>query len=214
MHLLTSHDARIEATGRGLVTAQPDIALVRLGVITQADDPKTAAEDNAKRMSAVLDALAHENVPPDAIQTAGLSLQPVQEWDEDAKKSVLVGYRAENLITVTTPISVAGDIYDVGIQAGADESGGITFTLLDDRQARRAAIVLATKLALEEIKTVANTLGVKLRGPLRAEVLSDGGPRPYEAAFRKSEINTPIMPGTLDIIEHVRVAFEIIHFDL
>lgn len=211
MHLQHTHDARIEATGRGLVTAQPDIALVRLGVITQAEDPKSAADENAKRMASVLAALKELMIPPTAIQTSGLSLQPVHEWDEDAKKSVLVGYRAENVVTVRTSVDIAGDVYDAGIQAGADEAGGITFTLLDDKKARRDAIILATKLALEEIQTVAKTLGVQLRGPLRAEVLSDGGPRPFEAALRKVDINTPIMPGTLDIIEQVHVVFEIVH---
>lgn len=209
MQMTDKHHSVIEATGRGSVTAQPDIALLRLGVATRANEPSQATDENAKIVAKVIAAIKQAGIPESAIQTAGLSLQPVYEWDEANRRNVLLGYRAENNVTVRTPVERAGKVYDAGIKAGANEAGGIVFTIADDTKYRRAALAEATRLAVEEIETVAQALKVTLIGPVQAQVISEGGPRPFEAAIRKAEIDTPILPGQLEIVELVRVTFEI-----
>lgn len=201
--------AVIEATGRGVVTAQPDVALLRLGVATQAKEPNVATDENAKIMAKVIAAIKQAGIPEDQIQTAGLSLQPVYEWDEPNRRNVLTGYRAENNVSVRTPLERAGKVYDAGIQAGANEAGGIVFTIRDDSTYRRAALVEATRLAVDEIQTVAKALQVSLAGPVQAQVLVDGGQRPFEATLRKADVETPILPGQLEIVELVRVVYAI-----
>lgn len=208
MQTQDKHQALIEATGRGVVTAQPDIALLRLGVATQAKEPGAATDENAKIVAKVIAAIKQAGIPEGQIQTAGLSLQPVYEWDEPNRRNVLIGYRAENNVTVRTPIERAGKVYDAGIQAGANEAGGIVFTIQDDTKYRRAALAEATRLATDEVQTVAKALGVGLVGPVQAQVLVDGGPRPFEASLRKADVETPILPGQLEIVEQVRVVFE------
>lgn len=211
MQTQDKHHAVIEATGRGVVTAQPDIALLRLGVVTQAKEPSNATDENAKIVTKVIAALKQAGIPENQIQTTGLSLQPVYEWDEANRRNVLLGYRAENNFSVRTPLERAGKVYDAGIQAGANEAGGIVFTVEDDTKYRRAALAEATRMAIDEVQTVAKALNVKLVGPVQAQVLFDGGPRPFEANLRKAAVDTPILPGQLEIIEQVRVVFEISH---
>ncbi|MEZ4448308.1 MAG: SIMPL domain-containing protein [Nannocystaceae bacterium] len=207
MHTHHSHELpeSIEATGRGVVRRRPDRAIIRLGVVVTAERPDDANVTNATRMTAVLHAIRTLGVPESAIQTVGLSLQPVYEWDEGAKQSLLVGYRASNGIEVQASVQEAGAIYDAGVGAGANEAGGITLTLKEDVEARREALILATQRALDEIAIVAGALDVGLRGPLRVEILEEGGIQPFEVALKAADASTPVSPGQVSVSGAVRL---------
>lgn len=194
-----------------MVSAKPDVALLRLGVTTEAKKPADAAKQNAERMTAVIEAVKALGIPEEDIQTWGLRLQPMLKWDEKNQKQILLGYRADNVITLNTPVERAGEVYDAGIQAGANTAGGILFSLQDETKYRRDALSLATKRAVEEIEVVAKTVGATLIGPVQAQVLSSGGyPRPYGLAFDKAAgVETPVMPGQIEIDAQVRVVFAI-----
>lgn len=209
--LFQQHHATVEATGRGSASATPDVAVLRLGVVTLSKDPKQATSENAKTVNQVLAALKNLKIPDSAIQTSGLSLMPQYEWDENTKKSVLVGYRAEHMLTVKTNVENAGEVYDAGVMAGANEGGGIQLTLKDDTQLRREALIQATKRAVAEIHTVAEALGVVLTGPIQAQVVGGGEPRPFEVMMSKSDSGTPVMAGVVEVNTSVRVVFEIKH---
>lgn len=209
--LFQQHHATVEATGRGTASARPDVALLRLGVVTQAKEPQQATSENAQRIAKVLAALKASKVPEEAIQTSGLSLQPQYEWDEPNKKNVLVGYRAEHTVTVKTEVERAGEIYDVGVAAGANEAGGIELMLADDSLLRREALTRATKAAVAEIHAVGEALGVVLIGPIRAQVLAEGGARPIELMRASAASDTPVAAGMVEVVTQVRVAFEIKH---
>lgn len=207
-HHIQELQESIEATGRGVIKVRPDLALVRLGVVVTAAKPEAAIAENAERMSAVIHAIRKLGVPESAIQTVGFNVQPIYEWDEENKKSVLSGYRATNGVSVRASIEQAGEIYDTGVGAGANEAGGITFTLKDDSKARRDALIQATKLALEEIQIVATALSVGLRGPLHAEVLENGVGRPIEIGFKAGDVGTtPVLPGQVEVAQSVRLVY-------
>jgi uncharacterized protein YggE len=209
--LFQQHHATVEATGRGTASARPDVALLRLGVVTQAKEPKQATSENAQTIAKVLAALKALKVPDEAIQTSGLSLQPQYEWDEPNKKNVLVGYRAEHTVTVKTEVEKAGEIYDAGVAAGANEAGGIQLTLADDSPLRKEALQKATKAAVAEIHAVGEALGVVLIGPIQAQVLAGGGPRPLDLMRAAESADTPIAAGMVEVVTQVRVSFEIKH---
>jgi uncharacterized protein YggE len=209
--LFQQHHATVEATGRGTASARPDVALLRLGVVTQAKEPKQATSENAQTIAEVLAALKASKVPDEAIQTSGLSLQPQYEWDEPNKKNVLVGYRAEHTVTVKTEVDKAGEIYDAGVAAGANESGGIQLTLADDSSLRKEALQKATKAAVAEIHAVGEALGVVLIGPIQAQVIAGGGPRPLDVMRATESADTPIAAGMVEVVTQVRVSFEIKH---
>lgn len=209
--LFQQHHATVEATGRGTASARPDVALLRLGVVTHAKTPKEATSENAQTIAKVLAALKDMKVPEAAIQSSGLSLQPQYEWDEPNKKSVLVGYRAEHSLTVKTAVEKAGEIYDAGVTAGANEAGGIQLTLADDSPLRKEALQKATKAAVAEIHAVGEALGVVLVGPIQAQVLAGGGPRPLDVMRATETADTPVAAGMVEVVTQVRVSFEIKH---
>jgi len=50
----------LEASGEGSVSVPPDLATFSLGVVTQAATAREAAEENARKMTAVVQALARQ----------------------------------------------------------------------------------------------------------------------------------------------------------
>jgi hypothetical protein len=203
---------KIEATGSAVVRAEPDAAILRLGVTTQAEHPAEAVEQNAEKMAKVIAAVKQQQIDEAAIQTADLQLESVTKWDEDTQTEILVGYRATNVISVTAPIDKAVAVYDAGVAAGANTAGGLRFIVHDDKKYRRDGLGQATKVAIDEIHTVAKALGTKIEGPLMAEVLEEVPPPLIDYHFSAAEevgAATPIIPGRIEITSRVRVVYEI-----
>lgn len=202
----------IEATGSSVVRAEPDAAILRLGVTTQAKQPAEAVQENAERMVKVIAAVKQQKIPESAIQTADLQLEAVTKWDEDTQTEILVGYRATNVISVTAPVARAVAVYDAGVSAGVNTASGLRFVVNDDKKYRREGLGQATKLAIDEIHTVAKALGALLDGPLMAQVIEDMPPPLPEYHFAAADelgAATPIIPGRIEITSRVRVIYAV-----
>ncbi|HKY03306.1 MAG TPA: SIMPL domain-containing protein, partial [Blastocatellia bacterium] len=66
----------IRVTGDAIVSARPDQAQIDVGVVTQAPNAKNAADENARKVDAVLAALRKVLGPEAEIKTVGYSLNP------------------------------------------------------------------------------------------------------------------------------------------
>lgn len=197
----------IEVTGEGRIAARPDTAQVRLGIVIEAKTAREASEQNAKTANKIIAAVRALGVEESAIQTVGLGLEPVYLWDEPNKRNVLVAYRASNVVAVRAAIERAADVYDAGVGAGANEGGGVSFGLQNDRALRNEALAIAASQAHKECQLVAKTLGVALKGPVQVQIQESSGPRLRElGAIRKSD-GTPIMAGELEVVERVHVVY-------
>jgi uncharacterized protein YggE len=195
----------LEATGVGSVEVAPDLADVRLSVITEAATATLAASTNAERLRDVLDAV--EALPHRRVSTLGLSLQPIYRYDSETRTSSITGYRAENSIKVEAAVDDAGRIFDAGIAAGANTSSGIDFRLEDDQPYREEAIDRAFRQAHADASAVATAAAVTLLGPEELAVdPQESRPRPlFELASR--DVSTPVLPGLLTVSATVRVRF-------
>lgn len=200
------HHGSLETTGIGSIEVAPDVAEVRLSVITEAPTATEATSANAERLREVLDAV--EALPHRRVSTIGLSLQPIYRFDPATGESSITGYRAENTIEVETAVEDAGRTFDAGIAAGANTSSGIGFRLQDDRPYREEAIDLAYRQAYADARAVASAADVLLLGPEELSVEPESlGPRPPFELARSADTPTPVLPGLLTVIATVRVRF-------
>ncbi len=198
--------ATLEATGIGVLEVAPDLAEVRLTVITEAPTAAEAASENAKRLREVLDAV--EALPHRRVSTLGLSLQPIYRYDSATGTSSITGYRAENSIKVETAVDDAGRTFDAGIAAGANTSSGIGFRLQDDQPYREEAIDLAFRQAHADASAVASAADVTLLAPVELTVEPhEPGPRPLFELARAADAPTPVLPGLFTVRATVRVRF-------
>lgn len=200
----------LHVNGRGEVEAKPDVATIRLAVITEAEQAEQAAAENAKRAQQVIKEIRSLNIPEKDIQTTGLIVSPVYSYDQERDFRRIVGYRAENAVSVEAPVDQVGEVLDTGVQAGANEVSGINFGLRDERPYREAALEAAVKAAHYEARVVSDAMGLSLLPPSEVRVEPEGGPILFRADIRaeKSLAATPVMPGTLTISAQVQITYQ------
>lgn len=197
----------LNVSGEGQITAKPDVASVRLAVVTEGKTASEAVGSNAEIAERVVAAIEKLGVSRDDMKTVGLNIYPVYETDEKTNMSRISGFRAENSIVVTAAVALGGKVFDAGVGAGANESSGISFGLRDERPYREKALAAAVEAANSEAGIVAEAMGVNLRGPKTIDIDQGSGPIVMKAAF-ESRSATPVMSGDLTISARVRVSFE------
>lgn len=196
----------LEVSGSGRVEVAPDEAVVQLGVVTEAKTASDAVATNAKITQAVVDAVSAE--PNHGVTTGGLGVSPMTRYDEPTHTTVTVGFRATHGVSVKTKIGHAGRIYDAGIRAGANESGGIEFRVQQEGAHHLEALRLAVEDAAAQARVVALAAGVTL-GEAETISIDAGGGRPYarSMALAADSVPTPVSPGNLTISAGVRVVY-------
>ncbi len=195
----------LDVSGTGRVEVEPDEATVDFGVVTEAKTAGDAVAANAAQTKAVVDAVSVQ--PNHGVTTGGVGVGPIVEYDSSSHATI-VGYRATNGVTVKTKIGYAAQVYDAGIEAGANQSSGIAFGLRDDKPYRQDALRIAVGVAFGEARIVAKAAEIELEGPESISIDSGGGPIYYRSNMvEKSAPATPVIPNNLTISASVRVVF-------
>jgi len=157
----------ITVSGYGTVDTTPDEAVLRLSVVTQAEDVKDASDENAKKMDAVFAALYELGIPEDDAVTSGYRVRPRYNWRDDEQQ--LIGFQVRNSLTVTVrDIEKVGDVIGAALGSGANEIDDVTFTVSDERQTelRDEAIADAARRASADAASAAKAMGVTIMGPV------------------------------------------------
>jgi uncharacterized protein YggE len=203
--------ATISVTGEATVSVAPDLAQIDGGVTSEAKTAREASDANNAAMGKVLLALKGAGIEEKDFQTSRLSLQPQSAPNPSRPgPSAIVGYRASNRVTVRVrDVTKAANVIDTMVGAGANDIGGINFTvsnaskLLDD--AREQAVADARRKA----EIYAKATGVALGAPL--SISEEGAPAPI--TFRRMATGmaaaTPVAPGEETLHITVGVAWTI-----
>jgi len=206
--------ATIAVTGEGKVDMAPDMAMLSLGVTSQADTAAAALKANSDGLSGALDRLKAAGVEDRDIQTSGLSLHPNIDYSSSGREPQVRGYTASNMLTVRLrDLSVLGQTLDAVVTEGANTLNGLSFGLQNpdeatDEARRRAVADAAHKAAL-----YAEAAGVTLgRIVTISEQGNYGGPQPMmmaEARFAKDAGSVPVASGEISIGATISVVYEI-----
>jgi uncharacterized protein YggE len=199
----------INVSGTGRVSTQPDVAVVRLGVETEAEEAAAALEQNNTQMQAVMAALEEAGVAAEDIQTHVVRLNPRYEEPAQGATVELVGYRATNLVEVRTQdLDTLGELVDAAIQAGGNRVEGIQFEVSDPSDLLDQAREAAWNDALDKAEQLVDLSGAEL-GDVMTISESSRTPRPVvDAAMGAREAaQVPIAPGTQTIEVDVHVTW-------
>lgn len=205
---------RVLVAGDSIVQAQPDTAILTISVVTQAKSAIAAQQQNAAQSDAVVRTLKGAAGTGAEVKTTGYSLQPQRIYRENQPPTI-TGYEARNTVVVTIgDLTKVGPIIDAAAQAGANDVGGISFTLRKDRPARDQALALATREAISKAQVIAQALGGRVVRILEVQEEGIARPRPYEAdvssrVMMQKAVGTPIEVGSLEITARVQVVAEI-----
>jgi uncharacterized protein YggE len=205
----------IEVTGEAEAKVAPDTAQLDFGVTTRADTAAEAAQQNAVRMKAVLDAVRKALGSWAQIGTGTYSLRPEHDSPRDGAPPRVTGYTASNGVRLETrELARVGQFIDIATQAGANQVQRIAFTLSDPTEPRRRALRDAVRDAQAEAGAIAEALGAKL-GPIQSVIEQETGPiRPFmqDAVMARAEAAaTPIEPGMISVRARVLARIQLLH---
>lgn len=203
----TNRESRVLAlTGEGRVAAKPDSASIQFGIAASADTAQQAMERHTALLNKVLLRIQALAVSAEDLQISGFTITPLGDR-HDPGPSRVTGYRVEDTLTVKVAVQRAAEILDAGVAAGADIAGGITFRVRDEATYRAQALRAAAQAAQREAETVAQAMGVKLRGRKNAEVVYGGSPEIYRT-LSPSDAPSFGEPGTLLFTAGIRITYD------
>jgi uncharacterized protein len=157
----------ITVSASGYVTAQPDIAQIAIGVVTEAKSAKTALEQNSKLAAAVLAGIKRLGIDPKDIATQQFQVSPIYERRKSSSGYAgnrVNGFRVRNIANITVRnIKQTGSVIDRAAELGANDIGAINFVVTDMEtkldEARRAAMHNAVRRAKLYAEAANATLG-------------------------------------------------------
>lgn len=200
----------LDISAEGSVTRTPDIATIRAGVVTQADQAASALSANSTRMNAVLAALKKAGVADRDIQTSNISLNPSYRYGDNQPPKI-TGYQATNTVTIRfRDVKRSGAILDALVAQGANQIQGPDLSVDDiesaQDQARQDAVAMARKRA--DLYAKAAGLSVDRILSIRENGMSSP-PRPMMVSMRaeSAKDSTQLSPGEQDVNVNIDVRF-------
>ena len=205
----------ITINGEGKVSGTPDIAIISLGVTSEAKTVKSAQDDNTKKMSAIIKAVKDLNVKDADVQTANYNIYPKYSYDSVKGTSNIVGYTVSQSITVKVRnLDDVGTIISKAGALGANQVGGIQFTIDNPENLKDKAREAAIENANEKAKTLFKKLGIT-----QGRIVSFSEYSPTSDMYRYGSSYADglggaapaptVEAGSLDIAVNVSLTFEI-----
>jgi uncharacterized protein YggE len=203
----------ITVAGSGIVIATPDEATLSLGVQTQAATASAAQQDASAAMHKVIASLKAAGVADADLATQEISLQPQVDYGPTGNgPSKVTGYQASQSLGVTVRhLDQTGALIDAAVHAGANQVGGVSFSLADPSTATAKARAAAVADAQQRARTLAQAAGVTLGAPVSINEVSAPSPIPFAAPAPAagSQASTPVQAGTTQVEVDIQVAFAI-----
>jgi len=209
----TPEPRTLSVNGSGVVSIEPDIAYISLGVQTEGKNAQETVASNNAQSQALLSTLSRAGVADKDIRTSNFSIYPRQEWDNNGQPTGIT-YVVNNTVSVTVrDLSTIGDILDAAVQAGANNIYGIQFDVEDREAAQQQAMVAAMENARARAEVLAGAAGVELSQVMSIQSYLGGGTViPYDKSYVMADAaagNVPVSTGEMEITAEVSVIFEI-----
>jgi uncharacterized protein YggE len=203
----------LSVSGQAKVSASPDIAYINLGVISEDKDAKVAQRANAAAMEKVVASIKANGIKVEDIKTVNYSINPKYNYNQKDGTSTIIGYSVNNSVSVTVrDLSKTGNIIDAASDSGVNLSSSISFGLSNYEKFYNDALKNAVLAAKKKAGTMAEALGVTLKGPL--SVSEGGGYSPlqnyvsYDMKAESAGAVTPVQSGSLEITANVNAVYE------
>ncbi|MGM8215460.1 SIMPL domain-containing protein [Bacillaceae bacterium W0354] len=194
--------------GEGMVSVEPNVAKVRLGVVTQREDLTDAQELNAQTVNQVIQAMLNVGISRNDIQTADYNIRPEYDYVDGVQQ--FRGYVVTHILQVTIyEVILTGKVIDSAVSAGANRVFDISFTVRDEDQYVRIALNRALENAMSKARALASTINATLDiAPLKIEERIEAPPRLYKT-FAQAEgmAGTTIEPGQLEIRAQIEAKY-------
>ena len=219
--VLSTRERTISVTGTATTSISPDLLTLQFGVDTEAKTAQDAITANSDAMNSIVAAVTSLGITKDEISTASFSIYPVyNDSVPDPKtgihKTILTGYRSSNTLFVkTSKLTLAGNIIDSAVGAGANRVDSVSFSLSPAKQQSVQDDLLSKAVvnAKSKAEKALVPLGQKIIG-VKVVSLSDfNAPPPppiyysYAGDATAMAKETPIFSSNQDVTTTANVMF-------
>jgi len=204
-----------EVSGEGTATTSPDQAEISFGITISKPTVKAAQDEANQTINNISDSLKKLGVKSEDIKTTNYSVYPNYDYNNGRQK--ITGYNVNaNLLVKFHDFDILNQAIDGATSLGANQVGGINFTLSDAKQseAQNQARVDAVKQAKQKAESLAAASGIKL-GKL-INVTENQNPSYPVPMYAKADMAmgagesapTRVEPGSQEVTISVTLSYE------
>lgn len=204
----------ITVSGEGEVKGKPDMAVITVGVGTEAKTAAEAMDANNQAMHQLMATLKQEGIEERDIQTTNFNISPQYRQDEARQQPKIVGYQVENQVTIgVRDLAKLGGLLEKLVQSGANRMHGIQFKFSDRKalvnDARRQALADARQAA----EIYAEAAGVQLGEVLLIREQGTAVPMPFQGVqmeMMAARASVPISAGEQAVSVNISVTYALV----
>lgn len=159
----TQKQGTFDVTGESKITTIPDQAEVSLGITINQPTVKAAQDEANQVINSINQTLGEMDISKEDIQTENYSLYP--NYDYQTPSPRITGYTVNaNLVVTLRDFAKLNQAIDSATSVGANQIGGITFSLSDDKKAgvEKTAREEAINDAKDKASELAGLAGMRL----------------------------------------------------
>ena len=202
----TMNNNKITLRGDGIMLVIPDLAVVRLGVISEGESLAQLQSENGLIVSNVIQAL--EQMGVDNISTFNYSIDKNYVYENDRR--IDRGYIIRNILEIRTfDMGNIGTIIDTAVASGANQVDLVSFQVSTPLEYYQEALNLAIMDGIEKARNISETFGFNIN-LTPVNILEHGTtwepPMPFNLA-REVNAVTPILPDDQRVTASVTMEF-------
>jgi hypothetical protein len=202
----------IEVTGYGKVDAEPDFAVLKLGIVTESPKLQEAKAENDKRSKALLASLAKSKIPTKDIRTSHVQISPYRDDPEDFSSKY---YHYKRVVRVVIrDLNGFEALFNDALEAGANTVSELRFdssnraTLV--KQARQKAIAHAREKASRIAEQFNQVVGKPHRITDESYYGGGGfGGGSGDMGFEEEDFGPTFATGPITVTASVGISFEL-----
>jgi len=204
----------VVTTGDATVKVRPDIAIITVGVTSQAATAAEAQSQAAERVARIVERAKQLGIAEQDTKHAGYSIQPQYAYGPNQAPKI-TGYQATQQVVLTyRKVDQAGKALDTLVQNDGATNASLQFALENAKAAQADARTKAVADARAKAQAMADAAGVRLGPAVSVSDQSPAGPIAYDAVKRLDGMPAPaaqtqIPVSDLDIVIRVTVQFAI-----
>lgn len=207
----------VSVAGQGEVQAEPDRALVTLGVESRKPKLEAARGEVARSVDAVLKLTRELNIDPKLVRATRVNVQPEYNWDNGARERNLIGYYVSRQIEVDLrDLEKLGQLIERATDLGVNQLGDPRLDSSKRRDLERDALAKAVEDARANAEAVAKAAGGKLGAARTIAATSEYAPPPMPMmrvkamAAQAADASQTYQSGQMSFTGRVQIEYDLL----
>ncbi|AZT90539.1 DUF541 domain-containing protein [Caldicellulosiruptor changbaiensis] len=201
----------INVKGVASVFAEPDIAVVTFGVLSEDISADAAYSKTSSKINKIIDAIKKLGIDSKDIKTLRISVYPKYSYNKDNNTSKIVGFYASTDLRITIRnIFQVGKVIDSAFKNGANTFSDLRFDISNVAPYYNQALAKALENAKEKANVLAKGLGVSLGKPriVNENTYVNAPPIVYKTQeMALSASSSQVQAGTIEIKAEVTLTY-------